>query len=276
MRPCHAVCLLTCLMVAPAFATIGGPFVPVFIDQATVAALGPFPFDRSVYAKAIDQAVKFGVKGVVLDILFFSPGSAKGDQAFQQAIGKTKVVLEASIDDSFKSPPNPLPDRFILWDLPTGRCAIEGTGGILPLPSFAAAAADVGFVNTASAQHVPVIEEYRGACVKSISLCCVELALGQTARVEPGVQMTIAGKTVALDAQSQAVASFPRRDHIEHVSLGNLLSGNVFSDQFKDRVVVIMYDIDGMPLVQSPLGPIKPGHLFFYQTRSLYEQVRKD
>lgn len=50
--------------------------VIVKIDEPTLAALGQFPFDRSVYAKLIDQLEKANAKVLAFDMVFAEPRNA--------------------------------------------------------------------------------------------------------------------------------------------------------------------------------------------------------
>src|SRR5205085_2750182 len=89
------------------------PFVAVFIDTKTEKRLGPFPYDRAVLAKAIDKAVESQARGVVLKFFIDKPKTADGDRALVVAAKRTKLLVQARLDDSEPNP-NPLPDRFAL------------------------------------------------------------------------------------------------------------------------------------------------------------------
>src|SRR4051794_23731352 len=136
------------------------PFVAVFIDAKTEKALGPFPYDRAVLAKAIDKSVASGARGVVLKLFVDKPATADGDRALVDAAKRTKVLVQARLDDSEKDP-NPLPDRFALKATVEGH-PLTGKSGWLPLPDLAAVAHDLGFVDYRVIDRMPVAEQYRG------------------------------------------------------------------------------------------------------------------
>src|SRR5438874_80021 len=62
------------------------PFVLVFIDSATEKSLGPFPYDRGLYAKAVERAASLGARGVVVKFFLDKPKSPDGDAAFVRAM----------------------------------------------------------------------------------------------------------------------------------------------------------------------------------------------
>src|ERR1022692_3341715 len=108
-------------------------FVLVMIDKKTEDALGPFPYDRGVFAQAVERSTALGARGVVLKFFMPGPKSEKGDRALADAMRKTKVLLEAGYPGVPAS--NTLPDRFKL-NLPAigNLSALPGNIGAMPLP----------------------------------------------------------------------------------------------------------------------------------------------
>jgi hypothetical protein len=250
------------------------PFAIVFIDAKTENILGRFPYDRAVMATAVEAAAKLGAKSVVLKFFFDLPKSADGDKALVRAMLKIHVFLEARLDDT-QANPNPLPDRFYLRDLRgESQRAIGGQSGWIPLPQFAAVAADVGFVDATDFDHVPIIESYRGRFVKSLWLCCIEATTGQTAQVKPGEQLKIGNRILKLSRDSQLAISFPAADHLDSISFCDLLSGTVDAKKIKNRIVIIGYDGDIRGQVKTPLGEMNRHRAFCYMLFSLYAQLR--
>jgi CHASE2 domain-containing sensor protein len=153
---------------------LASQFVLVMIDKKTEDALGPFPYDRSVLAQAVERSAALGARGVVLK--FFMPGlkSEKGDRALADAMRKTKVLLEAGYPGVPAS--NTLPERFKL-NLPVnGKLkALPASIGAMPLPAFSAAAHDVGWVDNFDVNRAPMIEAYEGKYVKALLAACLEL-----------------------------------------------------------------------------------------------------
>src|SRR4051812_42825563 len=80
------------------------PFAVVFIDVKTERLLGPFPYDRSIYARAINKAASSGARGVILKFFIDQPKGEAGDRALVVAVGGTKVILQAMLDDKEAAP----------------------------------------------------------------------------------------------------------------------------------------------------------------------------
>ena len=134
------------------------PFLAVLIDVKTERTIGKFPYDRAVLAKAVEKAADSGAKAVVLKFFLDQRKTPSGDTALAQAMRKVNVVLEARIDNS-KVHPNTLPARFAVRPSGNGN-VVGGTSGWIPIPQFSEHAKAIGFVDTVSADRIPVIERY--------------------------------------------------------------------------------------------------------------------
>lgn len=246
----------------------------MLIDAKTQQTLGQAPYDRAIYAKAIDRAADGGAKGVVLQLFFDQPRGSEGDQALAKAMTRTKVILQARIDDS-QANPNPLPDRFTLQVNGHANQAIGGGSGWIPLPQFTAVAAGVGFVDISSVDEFPILEWYRGNYVKSLPLCCLELAAGQTARIQAGEQMQLAGHTLKMNSASQVAVSFKTGEPMNSVSLSDFIAGTVAPEKIKDKVILVGYD-GSDNLLKTAAGNIPAGRVFYYGLLSLYQQLEQN
>lgn len=100
--------------------------VVVAIDEATLSALGRWPWNRSVHAALVDRLSAAGVAGIGLSILF--PESAPGDAEFARALAASKRVVL------------PLAPR-------AGDAIDPGIAELLPVPQLAANAAALGHVD---------------------------------------------------------------------------------------------------------------------------------
>lgn len=69
-------------------------------SETLKAMAGGFPWDRKVYAGALERLIGAGAKVVVFDFLFQNPRSEEGDKAFADAIEKyqDKVVIAETFD----------------------------------------------------------------------------------------------------------------------------------------------------------------------------------
>jgi len=252
------------------------PFVVVFIDAKTEKAIGPDHSNRSLFARAIEKSADFGAKGVVLKFFIDKRKSAEGDQALANAMKRTKVLLEARLDDT-EPEPNNLPERFRLPG--SGKVVgqpMSGSSGWMPLPELSAAAYDVGFVDVRLDKNVarrfPVIEHYRGNYVKSLCLSCIELATGKTATVVPGKSVALGDKAVALDERSEVPIDYPAEDGLKYISLVDFLDAKALPE-VKDRIVIVGWDVDTFEPLETPIGKVRPHRLFYYTLISLYRQL---
>lgn len=250
------------------------PFAVVLIDNKTEKALGPFPYDRSVYARAIDKAAASGARGVVLKFFIDLPKTEAGDRALAEAIGRTKVILQAHLDDA-EAAPNALPKRFrtqLAGGADKGKI-LTGNSGLIPLPQLSEKAYDVGFIDYTTIDRAPMVERYKGDYVKSLYTCCLELALGEPARVVPGKAIEIGGRALPLDAQGQAGVRYPTADELQYLSMIDLLEGPPRAE-LRDKVVILGFDGKAVDPVQTPAGPIGPHRVFCYALMSLYKQLK--
>jgi PAS domain S-box-containing protein len=101
----------------------------VAIDDASIAALGQWPWSRAVHASLLDRLREYGARAVALDILFTEPdpNSPEGDVALARAMER--------------GPPTVLP---LLADL---RGPTQAPRERLPIPILAQAAAGLGHVD---------------------------------------------------------------------------------------------------------------------------------
>jgi len=121
----------------------GGPapddIVIVAVDDASIAALGRWPWRRDVHAALLDRLRASGAKAVALDFLFTEPDadSPASDAALAAAMTR--------------GPPTVLPMLVVMpaavADAGTEAGADGGVREVLPIPALAAAAARVGHAN---------------------------------------------------------------------------------------------------------------------------------
>ena len=70
------------------------------IDDETMAALGRWPFRRSLHARAVDALRAAGARGIVYDVQFSEPTRARDDLALYDALGRAGgAVLAATATD---------------------------------------------------------------------------------------------------------------------------------------------------------------------------------
>ncbi|HEV8543114.1 MAG TPA: CHASE2 domain-containing protein [Verrucomicrobiae bacterium] len=197
-------------------------FAVVFIDAASEAKFGAFPLDRSILAKAIRKAASLGAKGVVLKFFFDQPKSELSDLSLEQALTNVPVLLEARMDDS-QIQPNALPNQFTFPGV-KARTRVSGQTGWIPLLRFSEKAAGVGFVDF-STTVVPLLETYQSRTVKSLTVCCIELATGKKAIIQPSESLKFGTRELRMDSHNGVSVKLPAKDDLEYIPFHRLVAG---------------------------------------------------
>jgi hypothetical protein len=245
-------------------------FAEVFIDAASEAKFGRFPFDRSVEARAIRRAGDLGAKGVVMKFFFDQPKEQAGDLSFASALTNLPVLLQACLDDA-EARPNPLPDRFTFPGV-SAQTQISGQSGVIPLLMFTVNAKDVGFVDFGSTQ-VPLLETYQSRTVKSLVVCCIELATGTRAVISPDGRMMFGDSGLRMDGRYCVIANLPATDNLDYIPFNDFLDGGIPASRIKGKIVIIGYDGPHIQSIPTSIGPIRAHRLFVYALQSIYEQI---
>lgn len=255
----------------------GSPFVAVYVDAATEAKLGPFPYDRKIYAQAIDKLKKYKARAVVVKYFLDQAKTEEGDAALARSLKGIPVFLQACIDDS-EAAPNPLPEKFALAGL-EGEYAgtLSGNSGWLPLSRFSEAAAGLGFVDVRSADaplKVPFVEKYKGQVVPSLYLSVIQFALGKEARLTGSKSAVIGTRTLPLDELNEVNVSLPASGQMEEISMADLLEGRVPARLLRGKIAVLAYDGDKMHSFSTPIGVLKAHRLFCLTLLELYNMLK--
>ncbi len=254
------------------------PFELVLIDAASEKQLGGFPVDRKLVAQAVTALKTAGAKGVVLKFFYDQPAKLpESDKALADAISSTKTLLQARIDEAeFGS--NPLPSRFAMaTDKAEGnlKTSLTGDNGWIPMPQFANAAHDIGFVDIQTPEHVPMIESYKNTPVNSLTLAALELATDETGHIENGARLTLGSKSVALTTDNQVALKLNTNEKLDYTSFSDVLETNSATmSRFRGKVVVIAYDGVKAEIIQTSAGSIKEHRLFYMGLLDVWRQLK--
>jgi CHASE2 domain-containing sensor protein len=252
------------------------PFELVLIDAASEKQLGGFPVDRKLVAQAVTTLKAAGAKGVVLKFFYDQPAKLpESDKALAEAISSTKTLLQARIDEA-EFGPNPLPSRFAMEKPETNlKSAFAGDNGWIPMPQFANAAHDIGFVDITTPERVPMVESYKNTPVNSLTLAALELATDETGQIENGARLTLGTKSVALTADNQVALKLNTNGKLDYVNFSDVLDGSVDTmSRFRGKVVVIAYDGVKAESIQTSAGPIKAHRLFYMGLLDVWRQLK--
>lgn len=236
-------------------------FAVIFIDS-------PYIPRRGTLAAGIRRIADAGARGLVLKFFFDRASTAEDDLKLAHAIALLPTVLQARLDNT-ELHPNQLPGRFALPLHAT--TAASGTSGWLPLPGFAAQAADVGFVDFDTGL-VPMIETYRSQTVKSLTVSAIELAEGKRAVLIPGKCIAIGPHTFSLDNSNRSSAPDYSSAVLRSHSYTALMKGAVSPAALKNKVVILAYDGPSIQQFATPRGSIGAHRLFITILKAMYDK----
>lgn len=253
------------------------PFMAVFVDDATEKQLGPFPYDRSEYAKALKALHQAGAKAVVIKFFLDQPKPGPGDDVLADEMKEIPVLLQARLDVK-ESNPNPLPKAFdcsaqVEGD-PTSLLSAES--GWIPLEKFSRNCAGIGVAYIAyqgNTLRVPMVQRYQKSVLPALELASVEMALGQKARIRLGTNLALPGHSLPLDPAGRVALRLPAKDDLKALSFVDLVTGKFDPESVRGKIAVLGFDASETPTAPTSLGPLRIHRLFFYSLESLYQQL---
>ncbi len=257
--------------------SLRSPFVAVFVDDATEKELGAFPYDRSKYAQAISALRKAKAKAVVVKYFLDQAKPGMGDDELSAEIKKIPVLLQARLD-STEPHPNVLPVSFGCGSQVTGDTGalLSGQSGWIPLEKFSQGCAGVGFVDRASKAdvlNISSVVKYKDGVFPSLELAALELALGQPAQITLGNKITLAGHSLPVDAAGKVQTQLPAKDQIDSISFLDVLKGTFDKERVAGKIVILGYDAQKTPTLETLQGPIRIHRLFYYSLENFYKQL---
>lgn len=238
-----------------------GDYLIVAIDEPSLAALGRFPWDRSVYVRLLERLA--GARVVGLDIIFAE--SEPHDQQLAQAIARHgRVVLaahrrrgvnngaaEAAWEGYGPAPGGRLP-----------RCT-PSEEFVPPVPVLTAAAAGVGYVDIEPdtdgvyRRFRPLLVDRRGNVYPHFG---AELARVATGAAADQIAASAGAGAIAFGSRSLPLARGAvlinyagPNGTVPRVSVARVLAGQVPPETFRDKVVIVgataaaLYDVRPAP-----------------------------
>jgi CHASE2 domain-containing sensor protein len=176
--------------------------------------------------------------------------------------------------------PNKLPDKFQLI-APSSKAAIGGLSGWIPLPQFANSAHNIGFVDVASVDKVPVYVRYLDRNVISLTLATLQTALGDAPlTIQSGKEVMIGQYRLPIDTTNQISLTNDALDEsrdvnkINAISFIDIVDGKISSQVLKDKVIVIGYDGSKMHKVKTRFGESKAHRLFWLGLQDSWRQLQ--
>jgi adenylate cyclase len=273
------------------------PVVIVDIDEASLKAIGQWPWPRTTVADLVTQITQLGAVAIGFDIIFpepdrMSPAIAEqsfrgidadtrakldrlpsNDEALAEAIKHSRVVVGqagAASPEVRTAADAALQTGFAVRG-PDARPYLVTFAGLLrnvPVIEQAAAGRGLFSINPESdgiIRRVPVIMTAQGSLVPSLSMEMLRVVTGSSAilvRVnEAGVQsVAVPGLEVPTDRNGQFWVHFNHHDPERYVSAKDVLQGKVPADRLAGKLVLIGTSAIGLlDLKTTPLDAAIPG-----------------
>jgi HD-GYP domain-containing protein (c-di-GMP phosphodiesterase class II) len=251
----------------------------VDVDDQSLAAVGQWPWRRSVLAQLIDSIRDGGAAAVVLDVLMAEPDrfEESADTALADAIGRGRVVLGYAMTfagDSRASETcasRPLAIVVTQSDAATdGVPLFRATGSICNLTPLERAAKASGFLNAVPdadgiLRRVPLIMVQDGRMYPSLALAAVMSTTGAEARalrLRSGAgSLTLGDQIVPVDDRGNMLLRYRgRKDAFPHVSARDVLQHRTPHTAFQGKLVFIGATALGVrDAVTTPLDTLVAG-----------------
>jgi adenylate cyclase len=273
------------------------PVVIVDIDEASLKAIGQWPWPRTTIADLVTQITKLGAVAIGFDIIFpepdrMSPAIAErsfrdidaetrakldslpsNDEALAEAIRHSRVVIGqagAAAPELKTAADAALQTGFAVRGPDPRQYLVTFAGLLRNVPVIEQAAAGRGLFSIdpesdGIIRRVPVIMTAQGSLVPSLSMEMLRVVTGSSAilvRVdEAGVQsVAVPGLEVPTDRNGQFWVHFNRHDPERYVSAKDVLQGNVPPDRLAGKLVLIGTSAIGLlDLKTTPLDAAIPG-----------------
>jgi len=255
------------------------PVVIVDIDEASLKAIGQWPWPRTTVADLVTQITKLGAVAIGFDIIFpepdrMSPAIAEqsfrgidaetrakldrlpsNDEVLAEAIKHSKVV----VGQAGTNTPEPktaaeaaLQTGFAIRGPDAKQYVVTFAGLLRNVPVIEQAAAGRGLFsidpehgdNDGIIRRVPIIMSAQGSLVPSLSMEMLRVVTGSSAilvRVDDaGIQsVAVPGLEVPTDRNGRFWVHFNHTDPQRYVSAKDVLQGNVPPDRLAGKLVLI-------------------------------------
>ncbi|MDP2016323.1 CHASE2 domain-containing protein [Hydrogenophaga sp.] len=272
--------------------TLESRVVIVDIDRASLAALGPWPWQREQLARLVN--ILFEQQGIAVlgfDIVFPQPDTqAGGDALLADALRDRPVVLGYFFSNEPTARttgvlPAPVLDANVLQGRPVRITRWDSAES--NIPALAQAAPLAGAFNAlpdkdGMVRSLPLLAEYQSRAYESLALAVFRRVLGSPA-VEPGfasgfmmtrrfsslesIRLQHDGQTIAIAVDERVAALVPYRGRggpeggsFGYVSAVEVLSGRLPAGQLRGKIVLLGTTAPELKdLRLTPVGANYPG-----------------
>ncbi len=267
----------------------------VAIDDPSLAAVGQWPWPRTVLAQVTDQLTALGARVVVMDVIFAEPDRTSPEQAKQfwpdnpqldallqnfpthdnllaESFARSRVVAGVMAHNKYPASKPAARKTPIVGDGGDPREWLKDwAGGVGYLPPLAATATGAGIVTIVPdhdgiLRSLPLISMLGGELYPGLGLEALRVYLGAdgfVAKVTPtGISgIGVGAATFLATAPDARVWLHARAQSADrYISAIDVLTGRVEPKRIKDHIVFIGATSAGLgDVVRTPLGEAVPG-----------------
>ena len=272
------------------------PVVIVDIDEASLKAIGQWPWPRTTIADLVTQITQLGAVAIGFDIIFpepdrMSPAIAErsfrgidaetrakldslpsNDEALAEAIRHSRVVIgqAGAAAPELKTAADALQTGFAVRGPDPRQYLVTFAGLLRNVPVIEQAAAGRGLFSIdpesdGIIRRVPVIMTAQGNLVPSLSMEMLRVVTGSSeilVRVDQAGDQSVAvpGLEVPTDRNGQFWVHFNHHDPERYVSAKDVLQGNAPPERLAGKLVLIGTSAIGLlDLKTTPLDAAIPG-----------------
>jgi HD-GYP domain-containing protein (c-di-GMP phosphodiesterase class II) len=257
------------------------PLLVVAVDEASLGALGQWPWSRDLIARLVQRLQEAGVASIAFDVLFAEAeraapaGKTSMDGALAEALARAPAVASYAFvfGANESDPPCTLHPASVVQRqqgerLPSAAL-VRASGVVCTLGTLTEAAGASGHLNAFTdsdglLRRVPLLIAYRDKIYPSLALSAVQRMTNQTPlllerRGDEQLVLTVNGRRIGLDEQGRLLLRYgPRRTTT--VSAADVIEGRVRGDALRGRVVFVGATAVGLDdVVATPLHRELPG-----------------
>ncbi len=264
----------------------GDRVVIVDVDERSLAAIGQWPWRRTIVGDLLNRVRELGAATVALDIVFAEPdrfdqpaggvaATSPSDDALVSVLGGGRVALGYGMTFDPGANVNCVlhPLNLALVEPRPGADPpfFDATGAVCSLPMLAEAAGASGFLNAAPdgdgiLRRVPLLLRFNDRIYPALGLVAYlarTRAENVTLRAEHANAsvLTVGGRNVPLDGRSNLLLRYRgEKRAFPYVSAADVLAGRLTPNAFQDKIVFVGTTALGTrDVVSTPLDTLFAG-----------------
>ena len=272
------------------------PVVIVDIDEASIAALGQWPWPRTILADLLTRLAELQAAAVAFDVIFPEPDRSSpneavkhfrevddatrerlahlpsNDEVFAKAIAQGRVVVGQSGTHAAgaRAPENSPQTGFATVGPDPARFLISFPHILRNLPNLEQAAAGRGLFtirpeSDGIVRRVPMVMRAEGQLVPALTLDLLRTVTGSGAILirtdEAGVRaVAVPGLEIPTDQNGRVWVYFGLHDRSRYVSAKDIIEGKVAPEKIAGKLALLGTSAIGLLDVKTtPVHPAMPG-----------------